>query len=182
MRPPSVEDALTIILRATERGAAEDVRLPEAAGRVLAARIVATEDLWPFARAAMDGIALRGADVAGASTEHPARLLVTGAVYAGQAADGALRQGSACAWRPGAGAARCDAVIPQELLQIDGNACCLAPIAPGQHLSAGEDVRAASCPRTRRRAAWRSWVCWLDGLRERAGRPPSCGGDLDLWR
>ncbi len=145
MRPPSVEDALTIILRATARGAAEDVRLPEAAGRVLAARIVATEDLWPFARAAMDGIAVRGADVAGASTEHPVRLLVTGAVYAGQAADGALRQGECVRVATGAPVPTgADAVIPQELLQIDGNAVFVSQsIASGQHIfPAGEDVRA----------------------------------------
>ena len=145
MRPPSVEDALTIILRATARGAAEDVRLPEAAGRVLAARIVATEDLWPFARAAMDGIAVRGADVAGASTEHPARLIVTGAVYAGQAADGPLRQGECVRVATGAPVPTgADAVIPQEWLQIDGNAVLISqPIAPGRHIfPAGEDVRA----------------------------------------
>ncbi len=144
-RPPGVDEALAVILRAAARGPAEDVSLPEAAGRVLAAPITAAEDLWPFARAAMDGIAAHAADVAAASAAHPVRLRLTGAVYAGQAIETVLPRGTCMRVATGApvppGA---DAVIPQEWLHADGDGVLISrPASSGQHIfPAGEDVRA----------------------------------------
>jgi molybdopterin molybdotransferase len=144
-RAPSVEEALATILREVARGAVERVPLAEAAGRVLAEPVVAAEDLWPFARAAMDGIAARAVDVATASPEHPVRLRIGGAVYAGQAVDSALPQGTCVRVATGAplppGA---DAVIPQEILRFAGGAAIVShPVPAGQHIfPAGEDARA----------------------------------------
>jgi len=62
--PPagSVEQALEWILRSVRRLPVEVVPLSAAAGRVLADDVLAPGDLWPFARAAMDGYAVRAAD------------------------------------------------------------------------------------------------------------------------
>ena len=49
----------------------ERVALADANGRVLAEDVVATADVPPFARAAMDGYAVRAEDTAGASRERP---------------------------------------------------------------------------------------------------------------
>lgn len=141
----SAEDALVVILRAVVRGPVEHVPLSEAAGRVVADPIAAAEDLWPFARAAMDGIAARAADVAEASADHPVRLLVTGAVYAGEAMHSTLQQGACVRVATGAplppGA---DVVVPQELLRMEDGAVLVSQFAArGQHIfPAGEDVRA----------------------------------------
>jgi molybdopterin biosynthesis enzyme len=60
----SVEQALEIVLRETPTLSAEEVALDEALARVLAEDVRADRDLPPFDRAAMDGYALRAADVA----------------------------------------------------------------------------------------------------------------------
>ena len=65
--------------------------LDDALGRVLAEDVVSDTDLPPFDRAAMDGYALRAADVAGA----PAALEVVGEVRAGQWPDLTVGPGQA---------------------------------------------------------------------------------------
>ena len=60
-----------------------EVGLADALGCVLAADIAAAEDLPPFANSAMDGFAVRGADLAGAGEDAPVALRITGEVFAG---------------------------------------------------------------------------------------------------
>ena len=76
----SVEQALEIVLRETPALPAEEVPLEDALGRVLARDVAADRDLPAFDRAAMDGYALRAADVRHA----PAALEVVGEVRAGE--------------------------------------------------------------------------------------------------
>src|ERR671923_484327 len=64
---------------------ARQVPLAEALGCVLAEDVTAAEDLPPFANSAMDGFAVRAADLAGASDATPVALAVTGEVFAGTA-------------------------------------------------------------------------------------------------
>ena len=75
-----VEDALEIVLAHTPRLAAEEVELADALGRVLAEEVRADADMPPFDRSAMDGYAVRAADVADA----PVVLEVAGQIRAGQ--------------------------------------------------------------------------------------------------
>ena len=75
-----VEEALAIVLREATPLPDEEVTLEAALSRVLAEDVPSDTDLPPFDRAAMDGYALRAADVAGA----PAALEVVGEVRAGQ--------------------------------------------------------------------------------------------------
>jgi molybdenum cofactor synthesis domain-containing protein len=80
-----LEAARTIIdaaVRPTER--TDRVGLRDAGGRVLAQAVVATADVPPFARAAMDGYAVRASDTAQASAEAPASLRCVEQVFTGQ--------------------------------------------------------------------------------------------------
>jgi molybdopterin molybdotransferase len=69
----------------------EQVTLNEALGRVLAEDLVARRTQPPWAVSAMDGYAVRAADV----EKVPVRLKVIGAVPAGQAYSGAVKAGEA---------------------------------------------------------------------------------------
>ena len=62
---------------------AREVPLGDALGCVLAGDVQAAEDLPPFANSAMDGFAVRGADLAGAAEDTPVALKLTGEVFAG---------------------------------------------------------------------------------------------------
>jgi molybdopterin molybdotransferase len=75
----SVEDALAVVLREAKSLPSEEVALDEALGRVLAEDVAADRDLPPFDRSAMDGYALRAADVA----QAPCALELVGEVRAG---------------------------------------------------------------------------------------------------
>jgi molybdopterin biosynthesis enzyme len=83
----SLEAARELIdaaIRPIER--TERLRIDLAVGRVVARPVVARADVPPFARAAMDGYAMRAADTFGAST-HDARVLACiETVFTGQKA------------------------------------------------------------------------------------------------
>ena len=59
-----LDEALALVLDGLVPVSAESVTLREAAGRVIAAPAHAAIDLPPFDRTAMDGFAVRSADVA----------------------------------------------------------------------------------------------------------------------
>ncbi|MGB0440334.1 MAG: molybdopterin molybdenumtransferase MoeA, partial [Paracoccaceae bacterium] len=71
----STEEALARALALLSPTAVEDVPLAEAAGRVLAAPVIATRDQPPFAASAMDGYAVRATDAS-----DGAKLAVVGEV------------------------------------------------------------------------------------------------------
>lgn len=87
----SVEEALQRVLSGVEPTAAEPVPIERAAGRVLAAALTARLTQPPFAASAMDGYAVRAADV----TVLPARLTVIGQAAAGHPFKGTLGPGEA---------------------------------------------------------------------------------------
>jgi molybdenum cofactor synthesis domain-containing protein len=134
------EDALHAIVAACTPLASERVPLGDAAGRVLASALVASEDLVPFARSAMDGYAVRAADTLGAPHGFPIRARS----YAQRSAPLRHEPGTAIAIATGApiplGA---DAVIPFEDVAIgDGRIAIAGSIAPGTHVfPPGEDAR-----------------------------------------
>lgn len=142
----SVEEALERILNKIQPLPTTQVPLAEALGLVLAADVIAQDDMPPFANSAMDGFALRSQDSQPLSGQPP-RLRVTGAVAAGYVADHAVEAGTALRIMTGApvppGA---DAVIQIELTNYDGPTSSwvevLQPVAPGNNVRpAGEDMR-----------------------------------------
>src|SRR2546423_6863369 len=84
----SVEEARSEILGAVARLPAEDVAVDEALGAVLAKDVRAALPVPPFANSAMDGFAVRAADVPGVVT-------VVGDLPAGSAPSRAVGPGEA---------------------------------------------------------------------------------------
>ena len=64
----SVREALDLVLRDLSQLGNEQVPLPQALGRVLAAPVRATRDIPPFRNSAMDGYAVRAIDTTRIST------------------------------------------------------------------------------------------------------------------
>jgi len=123
----------------------EVVTLPlaDAAGLVLAEDLVATRALPAFDNSAMDGYAVRAADLTGASAEHPVRLPVAEDVPAGRIDGPALASGTAHRIMTGAPMpAGADAVVQVEA--TDGGTDAVAvheARTSGSHVrTAGEDV------------------------------------------
>ncbi len=80
----SVAEARNRIITRLQPVAAETVDLAAAAGRILAQPVFAPHALPPFANSAMDGYAVRAADVASASSAAPVMLRVIEDIGAGQ--------------------------------------------------------------------------------------------------
>lgn len=119
------------------------VSLSESLGRVLAADVVAAVDLPGFDNSAMDGYAVRSADVVGASADSPVVLEVDGDIAAGDTRRHVLRAGAAMRIMTGAPMPEsADAIIPVE--QSDGGVSRVAltlAAEVGRHLRRhGEDV------------------------------------------
>jgi len=111
--PPA--DALRRIVDGVRPIGVEARPLLEALGHVLAEEVASPVELPPWDNSAMDGYAIRSADVAAAADEAPVRLEVIGEVRAGQAPETTVRRGTAVRIATGApvppGA---DAVVPVE--------------------------------------------------------------------
>ena len=140
----SVDDALARILERFAPLPAEERELLDALGQVLAEDVRAPNDVPPFANTAMDGFAVRAADVAEASAEHPVRLPVALDIAAGEAADRPLPPGAAARIMTGAPLpAGADAVVRFEDTD-SGERVVAIRKAVARHENvrhAGEDVR-----------------------------------------
>lgn len=114
----TVDEALEIVLQHTPRLGAEEVALADAVGRVLAEDVRADADMPAFDRSAMDGYAVRAADVSSA----PVVLEVIGQVRAGQWPDRPLAPGQALQVMTGAPVPTgASAVVPVEKTRaLDG--------------------------------------------------------------
>jgi len=113
----SVEEARAAVLAAVPGPTdTEIVYLSEARGRVLAEEAMSLTALPPWDNSAMDGYAIRSADVAAATEEQPVRLDVIGEVRAGRAPEVAVEHGTAIRIATGAPVPpRADAVVQVEL-------------------------------------------------------------------
>jgi molybdenum cofactor synthesis domain-containing protein len=90
-----LEAARTAVLAACPRLPARVQPAAASVGCVLAEPVTAAEPVPPFANSAVDGYAVRGADVATASAATPVELPVIAEVAAGHTADGPLEPGTA---------------------------------------------------------------------------------------
>jgi molybdopterin molybdotransferase len=136
----SVDEAQQRLIAMIAPLGAEQVSLADALGRVLAEDVVARRTQPPWAVSAMDGYAVRAADVA----KVPARLNVIGAAPAGQAYAGTVKAGEAVRIFTGApipdGA---DAIVIQEDTERHGDVVDVREGAPkGRYVRpAGLDFR-----------------------------------------
>jgi len=137
----SVEQALERILATVHVLEPERVGLLEAAGRVLAERIVADRDIPPLANSAMDGYAVQAADL----VQPPVRLRVVGEVAAGYVSRARVERGTAVRIMTGAPLpAGADTVVRFEDTRRGGDEVEIvkAPLPGANVRPAGEDVRA----------------------------------------
>jgi molybdopterin molybdotransferase len=136
-------DARAGVLERLEPLPVREVGLTDAAGCVLATDVAAAEDLPPFANSAMDGFAVRAADLAGAGEDRPVALTITGEVFAGTGRLPTVRPGeTARIMTGGAVPPGADTVVPVEQTSVEGDTVLvrLDP-GPGRYVrEAGEDV------------------------------------------
>ncbi|MEO5337900.1 MAG: molybdopterin molybdotransferase MoeA [Magnetospirillum sp. WYHS-4] len=141
----TLEEAL-VRLRGSFRAAVgtETVPLRAALGRVLAEDLVAGRDVPPHDNSAMDGYAVRVADL---SADLPTRLPVTGRIAAGHPLDRPARPGEALRIFTGAPMPEgTDTVVMQEDVTLDGDHVILPPGIPAgaNRRCRGEDVAAGT--------------------------------------
>ena len=147
----SVEEALAMILDGACPLDPEEVALDDAAGRALAADVAAGRDQPPFAASAMDGYAVRAADVAAV----PATLALVGRSAAGERHTGRVGPGEAVRIFTGAPVPEgADTILIQENAEDDGHGTvtALASVEAGRHIRrAGQDFAAGETVLTRGR-------------------------------
>ena len=132
-----MEEAQRLVLEHVQPLPAERVPLDEAAGRVLAEPGLAVVDLPPFPSSAMDGFAVRAADV-------PATLPVVARVAAGRPAGRPLEPGEAMGIATGGVVPEgADAVIPIEyVVEYDNTVEVAEPVESGANVRPlGGDLR-----------------------------------------
>ncbi|HEY8719155.1 gephyrin-like molybdotransferase Glp [Pengzhenrongella sp.] len=140
----TIEEHLAAALALAQPLATHEVSLDEALGLVLAQDITSSTALPRFDNSAMDGYAVRAADVAAASAATPVTLTVLADLAAGSAEEPEVWPGTTARIMTGAplppGA---DAVVPVEHTDAGLDEVLIErPAAPGTHVRrAGEDAQ-----------------------------------------
>lgn len=143
----SYEEARRMACEAVRPTETERIGLEYCAGRVLAQRVTAEENVPAFDRSPYDGYAFRARDSQGASCERPVELRVLEAIPAGEISHCPVTVGTAVRVLTGAPIpAGADAVVKQEDAHLNGDKVSLiSPARPGTNIvRAGEDVRAGA--------------------------------------
>jgi len=144
-----LEAARQRLLDAIQPLPAETVSLSDAAGRILAEAVVSPLDLPPFDNSAMDGYAVRSADVASASPQSPTLLKLAGHVPAGAVFTGTVQPGTCVRVFTGSPMpAGADAMVMQEDTRLETNqperVLVLDRAKPWENVRfRGEDIKAA---------------------------------------
>jgi molybdopterin molybdotransferase len=115
----SVEEALGILLSNLPERKIEEIPFQSALGRISAENLVATCDIPPFDRSALDGYAILAEDVA----HTPAELSIAGESRAGGGMPGRVKQGEAVTIMTGApvpDGADCVQMVEQSQISGDG--------------------------------------------------------------
>jgi molybdopterin molybdotransferase len=146
----SVEQARDAVLARIGRLDPETVEVLESLGCVLAVDVVSDIDVAPFDNSAMDGYAVRAADVAGAAPEAPIVLRVVDHIAAGRVSNVSVGPGEASRIMTGAPVpAGADSIVMVEHTEslenagsTGGTVAIRAEARLGDHVRrAGEDVR-----------------------------------------
>jgi molybdopterin molybdotransferase len=135
----SVDEALSQLLSsAAPVSGTEDISTLEATGRVLARAQRSTMDVPPMDNSAMDGYAVRSADLGRSGRLRVAQKIMAGAVGKPLEPGTAARIFTGAPIPPGA-----DAVVMQELCKLDGDQVeILKPPPPGEWVRyVGSDIR-----------------------------------------
>ena len=98
----SLEEARALVLSHAAPLPVETVPVLEAVGRVAAADLKSDIDISPFAHSAMDGFAVRAAELAEASQEAPVELEVVAEIAGGDVFEGSIEAGQCVGFITGA--------------------------------------------------------------------------------
>ncbi len=148
----SVEEAFSTILGSCRTLGLEKVDILEACGRVIGEDVFAPRDIPFAANSAMDGYAVRSADIQGAHALGPVELRVIETVAAGSLPQKAVKAGQAARIMTGAVLPRgADAVVRREDTEEKGRTVLIKVAAsegldirfPGEDVRKGERVIAA---------------------------------------
>lgn len=143
----SLEEAQDRILAAIQPLPSEEIPLNDAWGRFLATPVASLVDLPPHDNSAMDGYAVRAADLSAADAEHPIPLRLAGQTQAGSATAGLVEAGTCMRIFTGAMLPQgADAVVMQEDVKLDearpGHVIFVESVKPWENVRLrGEDVR-----------------------------------------
>lgn len=147
----SLEDARKLVLSQVEPLPIEEVPILDVIGRVAAEDLKSDIDVSPFTHSAMDGFAVRAAQLANATSEAPVELDVVAEVPAGGWFEGTIGEGQCVRIMTGAPLpADADAVVKYEIVDVvtgDGRqgsrVAFTAPAAAGDNVrAAGEEAKA----------------------------------------
>lgn len=153
----AVEEAQALVLESTRLMPVETVEMLDAPGRVVAEDLTSDVDINGFDDAAMDGFAIKAADIAEASSDNPIELKIVDVVGAGALYDGELQHGEAVRIMTGAAMpAGADSNIKIEDVTVTGEGVTGDTVAftipakegtnvrkAGEEAKAGEKVLAA---------------------------------------
>ncbi|MBV8357302.1 MAG: molybdopterin molybdotransferase MoeA, partial [Deltaproteobacteria bacterium] len=140
----TVDEALKIVLDNVATLGVERASIIDALGRVLAEEICSPRDIPGFDNSAMDGYAVRAADIEAASESYPVRLIVLETVGAGVMPSLRVEAGQAVRTMTGAPIADgADAVVPVERTRgTEAEIEILAPAERGAFVRPrGEDLK-----------------------------------------
>jgi molybdopterin molybdotransferase len=140
----TADEALALVLENVAPLGIERLPIRSARGRILAEQILSLRDIPGFDNSAMDGYAVRSADLAAASEHNPVRLKVLETVAAGMEPTRRIEPGEAIRTMTGAPIAEgADAVVPVERTRGDGASVeILASAERGAFVRPrGEDVK-----------------------------------------
>ena len=121
----------------------EQVMLSLACGRVLAADVIAREDVPAFDRTTMDGFAVCAADTFGASAAVPSQLEIVGEIPMGTAPDFVLQRGQCAKISTGGMLPKgADAVVMVEHTDEEQGLCLVyKSVFPGENVTRrGDDI------------------------------------------
>ena len=141
-----LEDAQSIVLSHVAPTDLVEIPVWQAAGLPLAEDAVADIDISPFANSAMDGYAVRSADLAQASGEAPVTLDVIGHEAAGHVFEGVIGAGETVRIMTGAPVPEgADAVVKYEIVDVlDGDGNEGSRVRFSAPAKVGENVRSAA--------------------------------------
>jgi molybdopterin molybdotransferase len=137
-------DALREVVARAKRLASESVPLAVALGRTLSRDVRAVEPIPPFAKATMDGYAVRATDTQAAGGSEAVELEVTEDLPAGRISRRELGPGQAVRIMTGAPMPKgADGVVMVEDTERAGSRVrVLCPVEPGDNIGeAGEDIK-----------------------------------------
>ena len=140
----TIREALDRFVAGIEPVEAEDVSLDQALGRVLAGPVLAGRLVPDSPRAAVDGWAVRAADLDTAAPERPVRLRVAGTALAGHPSDQGIARGETVRITTGGVVPEgADSAEYQEVCRVEGEHVLFSrPVVPGANVRpAGEDMR-----------------------------------------